>query len=59
MEIQKVHQSHEELIQTSEKKEKLEKALRYKFEIQIKRLQEENRCLKGIFNSNLVIIKCK
>lgn len=48
MEIQKVHQSHEELIKSSDKKEKLELALRHKLEIQNRRLQEENRCLKGI-----------
>ena len=49
VEIQKVHQSHEELMRSSEKKEKLERAIRYKLEIEVRRLQEENRCLKGKF----------
>jgi len=47
MEIQKVHQSHEELMRSSEKKEKLERAIRYKMEIDAKRLQEQNKLLKG------------
>lgn len=49
MEIQKVHQSHEELMHSSEKKEKLERAIRYKLEIDIKRLQDQNKILKGNF----------
>lgn len=47
-----MHQSHEELIKSSEKKEKLERALRYKLEIQNRRLQEENQCLKGSFSTD-------
>ncbi|XP_017480310.1 PREDICTED: angiomotin-like [Rhagoletis zephyria] len=55
LEIQKVHQSHEELIKSSEKKEKLERALRYKLEIQNRRLQEENQCLKEQIESGSVM----
>lgn len=52
LEIQKVHQSHEEMMKSSEKKEKLEKALRLKLEFQLRRFQEENRCLKEQIDSN-------
>ncbi len=48
MEIQKVHQSHEELMRSSEKKEKLERAIRYKLEIDSRRLHEQNAHLKSI-----------
>lgn len=46
LEIQKMHQSYEDLMHSAIKKEKLEKALRYKLEIEIRKLQEENRLLK-------------
>lgn len=46
LEMQKVHHSHEELIQSSLKKEKLERAIRYKLEIELRRLQEQNQNLK-------------
>jgi len=59
LEIQKVHQSHEELMRSSEKKEKLERAIRYKLEIDSRRLQEQNRYLKGIFELfNLFLCNC-
>lgn len=47
MEIQKVHQSHEELVRSSDKREHLEKAIRARLEGEIRRLLESNRELKG------------
>ncbi|XP_022248541.1 uncharacterized protein LOC106465007 [Limulus polyphemus] len=47
LEIQKVHQSHEELVRSSEKREKLERAIRTHLEMEIRRQQENNRELKG------------
>jgi hypothetical protein len=49
-EIQKVHQMYEDLMQSSEKKEKLERAVRFKLEIEIKRLQQLNGGLKKQMN---------
>ncbi len=56
MEIQKVHQSHEELMRSSEKKEKLERAIRYKLEIDSRRLHEQNAHLKSISISSLSLL---
>ncbi|XP_054167372.1 angiomotin-like [Oppia nitens] len=53
IEIQKVHQSHEDLMRSSEKKEKLERVIRYKLEIDVRRLQDQNRDLKIQFESAL------
>lgn len=53
-EIQKVHQMYEDLMQSSEKKEKLERAVRYKLEIEIKRLQQLNSSLKEQVNVALM-----
>lgn len=46
MGVQQVHLSHEELIRSSEKTEKLERAVRYKLEIELRRLQAQNRELE-------------
>uniref|UniRef100_T1KEX7 Angiomotin C-terminal domain-containing protein n=1 Tax=Tetranychus urticae TaxID=32264 RepID=T1KEX7_TETUR len=46
-ELQKVHQAHEDLIRSSDRKEKLEKAMRFKLEIEIKNLREEIKNLRG------------
>lgn len=40
-------------MRSSEKKEKLERAIRYKLEIEVRRLQDENRCLKDQLESNV------
>lgn len=53
LEIQKVHQSHEELMRTSDKKERLERAIRYKLEIDSRRLHEQNRDLKNQLDTAL------
>ena len=50
LEIQKVHKSMEELMMSSEKKERLERAIRYKLEIESRRLQQQNRDLKSCYN---------
>lgn len=55
-EIQKVHQieqMYEELMLSAEKKEKLERAARYKLEIEIKRLHQQNKQLKDQLTSAL------
>ena len=36
-------------MQSSEKKEKFEREARYKLEIEVKKLQKQNKCLQGIF----------
>ena len=43
-----MHLSHEELMRSSDKKEKLERAIRYKLEIDARRLYQQNRDLKSI-----------
>lgn len=53
MELQKVHQAYEDLMKSSEKKEKLERAIRYKLEIEIKSLKDENKTLKEHLNAAL------
>ncbi|CAM1312149.1 AMOTL1 (predicted) [Pycnogonum litorale] len=45
-EVVKVHSAHEELVRSSEKREKLERAVRMRLELEIKRLQENNKRLK-------------
>lgn len=55
-EIQKVHQiehMYEELMLSAEKKEKLERAARYKLEIEIKRLHQQNKQLKDELTKNV------
>lgn len=54
--IQQVHQSHEELIRSADKKEKLERAVRYKLEIELRRLQAQNKDLKEQHGAALVSI---
>ncbi|XP_074599125.1 26S proteasome non-ATPase regulatory subunit 5 [Brevipalpus obovatus] len=53
MELQKVHTAHEDLMKSSEKKEKLERAIRYKLEIEIKSARDENKSLKDHLNAAL------
>lgn len=47
LEVQKVHQSYEDLVKSSEKRESLSRAVRMKLEMEIKRLQDLCRDLKG------------
>lgn len=46
LEIQKVHQAHEDLVRSSEKQGKLERAIRMRLEMEIRRLQEDNKQLR-------------
>lgn len=46
LEIQKVYRAHEDLIRSSEKREKLERAVRTWLEIEIQRLSDNNKELK-------------
>lgn len=46
LEIQKVHQAHEDLVRSSEKQGKLERAIRLRLEMEIRRLQEDNKQLR-------------
>lgn len=46
LEIQKVHRAHEDLVLSSEKREKLERAIRTRMEMEIRRLQEQNKELR-------------
>lgn len=48
-----MHQSHEELIRSAEKKEKLERAVRYKLEIELRRLQAHNKELREQYGAAL------
>lgn len=41
-----MYQAHEDLRQSAEKKEKLERAVRYKLEIEVRRLLQQNKDLK-------------
>lgn len=45
-EIQRVYQVHEEFVNSTDKKERLEKVLRHKLNMEVKKLQEENKQLK-------------
>lgn len=47
MEIQKVHKAYEDLVHSSEKRERLERSMRSRLEIEIRRLQEHNKELRG------------
>ena len=47
-EIQKIYRSYDELMQSSEKKEKFEREARYKLEIEVKKLQKQNKSLQGM-----------
>ncbi|UXI20391.1 beta-1 4-galactosyltransferase 7 [Sarcoptes scabiei] len=44
--IQKIYQSYDELVKSSEKKEKFEREARLKLEIEIKKLQKQNKYLQ-------------
>ncbi|XP_015917379.1 angiomotin isoform X2 [Parasteatoda tepidariorum] len=46
MEIQKVHKAYEDLVHSSEKREKLERTIRSRLEMEIGRLQEQNKELR-------------
>uniref|UniRef100_T1JNU3 Angiomotin C-terminal domain-containing protein n=1 Tax=Strigamia maritima TaxID=126957 RepID=T1JNU3_STRMM len=50
MEIQNVHQSYEDLVKSSEKREQLARAIRLKLEMEIKRLHDSNRDLTAQLN---------
>ncbi|PSN51424.1 hypothetical protein C0J52_05439 [Blattella germanica] len=45
-EIGKVHRAHEELVQSSERRERLERAARSRLQTDVRRLQELNRALR-------------
>ncbi|KAJ9584719.1 hypothetical protein L9F63_020924 [Diploptera punctata] len=45
-EIGKVHRAHEELVQSSERRERLERAARSRLQCDVRRLQEVNRALR-------------
>ena len=45
-EIGKVHHAHEELVQSSERRERLERAARARLQSDVRRLQELNRALR-------------
>lgn len=45
-EISKVHRAHEELVQASERRERLERAARTRLQADCRRLQEVNRALR-------------
>lgn len=47
LEIQRVHESYESLVKSSQKRERLEGALKMRMEEEIKKLKAENRQLKG------------
>nr|XP_027201761.1 putative uncharacterized protein DDB_G0277255 [Dermatophagoides pteronyssinus] len=51
-EIQKIYRSYDELMQSSEKKEKFEREARYKLEIEVKKLQKQNKSLQERLDSN-------
>ncbi|CAL1272273.1 unnamed protein product [Larinioides sclopetarius] len=46
LEIQKVHKAYEDLVQSSEKRERLEQSIRTRLEMEIRRLQEHNKDLR-------------
>ncbi|GBM38613.1 Angiomotin [Araneus ventricosus] len=46
LEIQKVHKAYEDLVQSSEKRERLEQSIRTRLEMEIRRLQEHNKGLR-------------
>ena len=45
-EVLKVHRAHEELVQTCDRRERLEKAARVRLQTECRRLQEINRTLR-------------
>ena len=47
-EIQKVSDAYEMLVQHSQKRENLEKVMRFKLDAEVKKLNEANKELKGI-----------
>ncbi|GFT16926.1 angiomotin [Nephila pilipes] len=46
LEIQKVHKAYEDLVHSSEKRERLEQSIRTRLEMEIRRLQERNKELR-------------
>lgn len=46
LEIQKVHKAYEDLVHSSEKRERLEQSIRTRLEMEIRRLQEHNKELR-------------
>ncbi|XP_054712267.1 LOW QUALITY PROTEIN: angiomotin-like [Uloborus diversus] len=51
LEIQKVHKAHEDLVRSTEKRENLERAIRAKLEMEIRRLQDHNKELRDQLES--------
>ena len=49
LEIQKVHEAYESLVKSSQKREKLEAALKAKLEEEVKKLKTSNQQLTGEF----------
>lgn len=47
MEIQKVHEAYESLVQSSQKREKLERMMKKRLEDEIRKLLTQNKTLKG------------
>ncbi|XP_033759809.1 angiomotin-like isoform X1 [Pecten maximus] len=52
MEIQKVHEAYESLVQSSQKREKLEKMMKKRLEEQIRKLLSQNKTLKEKFEKS-------
>lgn len=47
LEIQKVHESYESLVHSSQKRERLERIMKLRLEDEIKKLQAQNRIYRG------------
>ncbi|XP_050544999.1 angiomotin-like isoform X2 [Daktulosphaira vitifoliae] len=55
-EVSKVYRSHQELVESSERRERLERTARLKLQAEVRRLQEANRSLRdqSLSSSNMV-----
>ncbi|GIY39897.1 hypothetical protein CDAR_503002 [Caerostris darwini] len=51
LEIQKVHKAYEDLVRSSDKRERLEQSIRSRLEMEIRRLQEHNKELRDHLES--------
>lgn len=54
--MSKVYRSHQELVESSERRERLERTARLKLQAEVRRLQEANRALRdqSLSSSNIV-----
>lgn len=54
--MSKVYRSHQELVESSERRERLERTARLKLQAEVRRLQEANRALRdqSLSSSNMV-----